>query len=123
MQYNPGSLVQHVQQPTGQVQNQMVNFGTSRQIAPSAQKIAQSVQRIHRDTDPNIYNQRLQAANQQRTQQIEILQGYYYGIDYNTLHMIPNLGYQGTQNFNPQMGQQLQRNPNSNANELLLRVT
>ena len=37
--------------------------------------------------------------------------------------MIPNPGYQGTQNFNPQMGQQLQRNPNSNANELLLRVT
>ena len=37
--------------------------------------------------------------------------------------MIPNPGYQGTQNFNPQMGQQLQRNPNSNADELLLRVT
>ena len=37
--------------------------------------------------------------------------------------MIPNLGNQGTQNFNPQMGQQLQRNPNSNADELLLRVT
>ena len=31
--------------------------------------------------------------------------------------MIPNPGYQGT------MGQQLPRNPNSNANELLLRVT
>ena len=29
MQYNPRSLVQHVQQPTGQVYNQMVNFGTS----------------------------------------------------------------------------------------------
>ena len=37
--------------------------------------------------------------------------------------MILNPGYQGTQNFNPQMGQQLQRNPNSNADELLLRVT
>ena len=37
--------------------------------------------------------------------------------------MIPNLGYQGTQNFNPQMGQQLPRNPNSNDDELLLRVT
>ena len=73
--------------------------------------------------DPNIYNQRLQAANQQTTQQIEIPQGYHYGTDYNTLHMIPNPGYQGTQNFNPQMGQQLQRNPNSNADELLLRVT
>ena len=36
--------------------------------------------------------------------------------------MIPNLGYQGTQNFNPQMGQQLPRNSNSNADELLLRV-
>ena len=37
--------------------------------------------------------------------------------------MIPNLGYQGTQNFNLQMGQQLPRNLNSNADELLLRVT
>ena len=81
------------------------------------------VQRIHRDIDPNIYNQRLQAANQQRTQQIEILQGYHYGIDYNTLHIIPNPRYQGTQNFNPPMGQQLQRNLDSNADELLLRVT
>ena len=85
----------------------MVNFGTSGQIPSSAQKIAPSVQRIRRDTDHIIYNQRLQAANQQRTQQIEIPQGYHYGTDYNTLHMIPNPGYQGTQNFNPQMGQQL----------------
>ena len=37
--------------------------------------------------------------------------------------MIPNPGYQGTQNFNLQMGQQLPRNPNSNVDELLLRVT
>ena len=37
--------------------------------------------------------------------------------------MIPNPGYQGTQNFNLQMGQQLPRNSNSNADELLLRVT
>ena len=37
--------------------------------------------------------------------------------------MIKNLGYQGTQNFNLQMGQQLSRNSNSNADELLLRVT
>ena len=29
IQYNLRSSVQHVQQPTGQVQNQMVNFGTS----------------------------------------------------------------------------------------------
>ena len=92
--------MQYVQQPTGQVQNQVVNFGTSGQIPPSAQKIAPSVQRIRRDTDPNIYNQRLQAANQQRTQQIEIPQGYHYGIDYNTLHMIPNLGYQSTRILN-----------------------
>ena len=62
----------YVQQPMGQAQNQMVNFGTSGQIPLSAQKIAPSVQRIQRDIDPNIYNQRLQAANQQRTQQIEI---------------------------------------------------
>ena len=60
MQYNPGSSVQHVQQPTGQVHNHMVNFGTSDQIPPLAQKIAPSVQRIRRDTDPNIYNQILQ---------------------------------------------------------------
>ena len=36
--------------------------------------------------------------------------------------MILNLGYLGTQNFNPQMGQQLQRNLDLNADELLLRV-
>ena len=36
--------------------------------------------------------------------------------------MIPNLGYQGTQNFNVQMGQQLLGNPNLNADELMLRV-
>ena len=37
--------------------------------------------------------------------------------------MISNPGYQGTHNFNLQMGQQLPRNSNSNADELLLRVT
>ena len=37
--------------------------------------------------------------------------------------MILNLGYQGTRDFNPQMGLQVRRNPNSNADELLLRVT
>ena len=37
--------------------------------------------------------------------------------------MILNPGYQGTQNFNLQMGQQLPRNSNSNDDELLLRVT
>ena len=37
--------------------------------------------------------------------------------------MLSNPGYQGTQNFNPQMSQQLQRNLNLNADELLLRVT
>ena len=100
-QYNPGSLVQHVQQPTGQGQNQMINFGTSGHIPSSAQKIAPSIQRIHRDIDPHVYNQRLQAASQQMTQQIEIPQGYHYGLDYNILHMILNLGYQGTRDFNP----------------------
>ena len=50
-------------------------------------KIAPSVQRIRRDTNPNIYNQRLQAANQQRTQQIEIPQGYHYGTYYDTLYI------------------------------------
>ena len=71
MQYNPGSSVQHVQQPTGQVHNQMVNWHI-RADTIIGSKIAPLVQRIHRDTDPSIYNQRLQAANQQRTQQIEI---------------------------------------------------
>ena len=64
IQNNLGSSVQYVQQPTGQVQNQIVNFGTSGQIPPSAQKIAPLVQRIRRDIDPSIYNQRLQVANQ-----------------------------------------------------------
>ena len=43
VQNNHGSSVQHVQQPTGQVQNQMVNFGTSGQIPSSAQRIALSI--------------------------------------------------------------------------------
>ena len=115
--------MQHVQQPTWQVQNQMVNFGILGQIPLSAQKIALLVQRIHRNMDPNVFSQRFQAVNQQGAQQIDIPQGYHYGSDYNTLNMIPNLGYQGTQNFNLQMGQQLPRNSNSNADELLLRVT
>ena len=34
--------------------------------------------------------------------------------------MIPNPDYQGTWDFNPQMGQQVPRNPNSHADELLL---
>ena len=38
IQYNPGPSVQHVQQPMGQSQNQMVNFGTSGHIPSSAQK-------------------------------------------------------------------------------------
>jgi hypothetical protein len=95
-----------MQQPTGQNQNQVINFGTSGHIPSSAQKIAPSIQRIRRDIDPYFYNQRLQVASQQRTQQIEIPQGYHYDTDYNTLHMLPNLGYQGTRDFNPQMGQQ-----------------
>ena len=103
-QYNPRSSVQHVQQPVGQGQNQMINFGTLGHIPSSAQKIAPSIQRIRRDIDPHVYNQRLQAAKQQRTRLIEIPQGYHYGTDYNTLHMILNLGYQGTRDFNPQMG-------------------
>ena len=70
--------------------------GSSGHIPWSAQKIAPSIQRIRRDIDPYVYNQRLQAASQQRTQQIEIPQGYHYGTYYNTLHMMPNPGYQGT---------------------------
>ena len=67
IQYNPGPSIQHMQQPVGQSQNQMINFGTSGHIPSSAQKIAPSIQRIRRDIDPYIYNQRLQAAGQQRT--------------------------------------------------------
>ena len=36
---------------------------------------------------------------------------------------MPNPGYQGTRDFNPQMGQQVLRNPNLQADELLLKVT
>jgi hypothetical protein len=72
----------------------MVNFGTSGQIPLSAQKIAPSVLRIHRDIDPNIFNQRLQASNQQGTRQADIPPGYHYGLDYNTRNMISNPGYQ-----------------------------
>ena len=84
-------------------------------------KIAPSIQRIRRDIDPYVYNERLQAASQQKTQQIEIPQGYHYGTDYNTLHMMPNLVYQGTRDFNPQMGQQVPRNPNPQADEFCSR--
>ena len=38
IQYNPGPLVQHVQQPAGQGQNQVINFGTSSHIPLLAQK-------------------------------------------------------------------------------------
>ena len=55
-QYNPRPSVQHVQQPVGQGQNQVINFGTSGHIPSSAQKIAPSIQRIRRDIDPHVYN-------------------------------------------------------------------
>ena len=51
--------MQHVQQPTGQGQNQVINFGTLGHIPSSTQKIAPLVQRIRRDIDPHVYNQRL----------------------------------------------------------------
>ena len=38
IQYNPGSSAQHVQQPTGQGQNQMINFVTSGHIPSSLKK-------------------------------------------------------------------------------------
>jgi hypothetical protein len=63
------------------------------------------------------------AANQRGTRQADIPSGYHYGLNYNTWNMIPNLGYQGTQNFNPQTRQQPQRNPNAKVDEMLLRVT
>ena len=43
IQYNPRSSVQHMQQPAGQGQNQVINFGTSGHIPSSAQKIAPSI--------------------------------------------------------------------------------
>ena len=46
IQYNHRSSVQHVQQPAGQGQNQVINFGTSGHIPSSVQKIAPSIQRI-----------------------------------------------------------------------------
>ena len=58
-QYNPRPSIQHVQQSVGQSQNQVINFGTSGYIPSSAQKIAPSMQRIRRDIDPYVYNQRL----------------------------------------------------------------
>ena len=76
----------------------MVKCGTSGQIPPSAQKIAPSVQRIHRDTDPNVFNQRFQIVNRQGARQID-------DLDYNTLNIILNIGYQSTRDFNLQMGQ------------------
>ena len=66
-QHNPGPSIQHAQQPTGQNQNQVINFGTSGHIPSSAKKIAPLVQKIRRDIDPYVYNQRLQAPSQQRT--------------------------------------------------------
>ena len=43
IQYNPAPSIQHAQQPTGQNQNQVINFGTSGHIPSLAQKIAPSV--------------------------------------------------------------------------------
>ena len=48
-QFHPGPSIQHVQQPVGQSQNQVINFGTLGHIPSSAQKIAPSVQRIRRE--------------------------------------------------------------------------
>ena len=55
IQYNLGSLVQHVQQPVGQGQNEVINFGTLGHISSSAKKIAPSIQRIRRDIDPYVH--------------------------------------------------------------------
>jgi hypothetical protein len=82
IQYNSGPSVQHVQQLVGQSQNQVINFGTLGHIPSPAQKMAPPIQRIHRDIDHFVYNQRLQAASQQRTQPMEIPQGYHYVVDY-----------------------------------------
>jgi hypothetical protein len=60
----------------------------------------------------------LQGGAQSGNQNTNIPQGFYYSTDYNTLNMIPNLGYQGTQNFNPQAIQQ----PRNQADELLRKM-
>lgn len=98
MQHQSAAPVQ-MQQPTGQ--NQMVNFGTTDYIPPSATKIDPSQQRIRRNTYPNIFNQILQEGVQSWNQNINVPQGFHYSTDYNTLNMIPNPGYQGTQSFSP----------------------
>ena len=56
IQYNPGPSVLHVQQPVGQGQNQVINFGTLGHIPSLAQKIAPSIQMNHRDIDSHVYN-------------------------------------------------------------------
>ena len=74
---------------------------------------------IHRNTDPNAYNQILQGGAQSGNQSINIPQGFHYSTDYNTLNMIPNLGNQGTQNYNPQAVP----HPRNQTHDLLRRMT
>jgi len=104
---------------------QAATFNTLNQILPSAQKVAPSIQRITRNIGPNSYNQRFQGSAQQRTQQIDYPQGFHAISDYNTYNMVPNSGYQGTQNYNTQtgQGQQGQQAASPNADELFNRIT
>jgi hypothetical protein len=105
------------QQSAGQ--NQMANFSTTDFIPPSATKIAPSQQRICRNTDSSAFNQMMQGGAQSGNQNMNIPLGFHYTSDYSTFNMIPNPGYQGTQNFNPQAAQQ-PRNP---TDDLLRRMT
>lgn len=75
--------------------------------------------RIWRNADPNAYNQILQGGAQSGSQGINVPQGFHYSLDYNTLNMIPNPGYQDTQNYSPQAVQQ----PSTQTDELIQRMT
>ena len=61
----------------------------------------------------------MQGGAQSGNQSINIPQGFHYSTDYNTLNMIPNPEYQGTQNYNPQAAPQ----PRNQTDDLLRQMT
>jgi hypothetical protein len=76
---------------------QKTNFAATSAVPGSTAKISSVHQKLYRDIDPNLYNQKGQEGNQQPEPS-----GFHYSADYNTWNMLPNPGYQGTQNYNPQ---------------------
>lgn len=104
-----------MRQPTD---SRVINLGTPVHVSQSAPKIAPSVIKIQRDMDPSLFNQ---VMNGSTTAQDNIPQGWHYTTDYNTLNVIPNLGYQGIENFHPQTGQPMPRN--LGVDNMLQRVT